>query len=78
MEMMSALASLGIVYSNQDMDYIYEQLVGDYGAVTFEAFINLLVDITEDQTTPTQLLESFQGIAHSKVRRQIACAPNCD
>ncbi|TEB22992.1 actin cross-linking [Coprinellus micaceus] len=66
MEMMSALASLGIVYSNQDVDYIYEQLVGDYGAVTFEAFINLLVDITEDQTTPTQLLESFQGIAHSK------------
>jgi hypothetical protein len=25
------------------MDYIYDQLVHDYGAVTFEAFINLLV-----------------------------------
>ncbi|KAF5309603.1 hypothetical protein D9611_013983 [Ephemerocybe angulata] len=66
MEMMSALASLGIVYSNEDMDYIYEQLVSEYGAVTFEAFINLLVGITEDQTTPDQVLESFQGIAHSK------------
>jgi len=66
-EMMAALASLGIVYSDQDMDFIYEQLVGDYGAVTFEAFINLLVGITEDQTTPDQLLESFQGIAKSKV-----------
>ena len=43
MEMMAALASLGIVYSDQDMDFIYEQLVADYGAVTFEAFINLLV-----------------------------------
>lgn len=25
------------------MDIIYDQLVQDYGAVTFEAFINLLV-----------------------------------
>ena len=39
----------------------------DYGAVSFEAFINLLVDITEDQTTPEQLRESFRGIAGDKV-----------
>lgn len=39
----------------------------DYGAVTFEAFINLLVDITEDQTTPDQLREAFRGIAADKV-----------
>lgn len=25
------------------MDYIYDQLTQDYGAITFEAFINLLV-----------------------------------
>ena len=25
------------------MDFIYDQLLQDYGAVTFEAFINLLV-----------------------------------
>jgi Ca2+-binding EF-hand superfamily protein len=42
-EMTAALASLGIVYSDDDMDYIYTQLTEDYGAVTFEAFINLLV-----------------------------------
>ena len=42
-EMIAALASLGIVYSEEDMDLIYDQLVADYGAVTFEAFINLLV-----------------------------------
>jgi len=34
--------------------------------VTFEAFINLLVDITEDQTSPEQLRESFRGIAGDK------------
>lgn len=27
------------------MDYIYDQLVQDYGAITFEAFINLLVSL---------------------------------
>ncbi|KAF8157886.1 actinin-like protein [Crassisporium funariophilum] len=65
-EMIAALASLGIVYSEEDMDMIYDQLVGDYGAVTFEAFINLLVEITEDQTSPDQLREAFRGIAKDK------------
>ncbi|KAJ8468884.1 hypothetical protein ONZ51_g9361 [Trametes cubensis] len=65
-EMTAALASLGIVYSDEDMDLIYDQLMQDYGAVTFEAFINLLVDIMEDQTSPAQLRESFRGIAGDK------------
>lgn len=65
-ETSAALASQGLVYSDEDMTYIYDQLVQDYGAVTFEAFINLLVDITEDQTSPEQLRESFRGIAGNK------------
>ncbi|KAH0832095.1 calponin homology domain-containing protein [Lanmaoa asiatica] len=65
-EFSAALASLGIIYSDEDLVYIYDQLVQDYGAVTFEAFINLLVDITEDQTSPEQLRESFRGIAEDK------------
>ncbi|KAF8895651.1 actinin-like protein [Infundibulicybe gibba] len=65
-EMAAALASLGIIYSDEDLDYIYNELTEVYGAVTFEAFINLLVDITEDQTTSQQLRDSFRGIASSK------------
>ncbi|EIM86004.1 uncharacterized protein STEHIDRAFT_98331 [Stereum hirsutum FP-91666 SS1] len=65
-EMTAALASLGIVYADDDMDIIYDQLVQDYGAITFEAFINLLVDITEDQTSPDQLREAFEGVAGNK------------
>ena len=44
-EMIAALASLCIVYSEEDLDTIYDQLTGKYydGAVTFEPFINLLV-----------------------------------
>jgi len=30
---------------DEDMDFIYDQLAQDYGAVTFEAFINLMVNI---------------------------------
>ena len=33
------------VMQDSDMDIIYDQLVSDYGAVTYEAFINLLVRI---------------------------------
>ncbi|KZW01516.1 hypothetical protein EXIGLDRAFT_64789 [Exidia glandulosa HHB12029] len=65
-ELAGALASLGIVYSDSDMDIIYDQISQEYGAVTYEAFINLLVDITEDQTTPAQLREAFRGIAMDK------------
>ncbi|TFY52094.1 hypothetical protein EVJ58_g10204 [Rhodofomes roseus] len=65
-EMAAALASLGIVYSDEDMDIIYDQLLQDYGAITFETFINLLVEITEDQTSPEQLREAFRGIANDK------------
>lgn len=58
-EFSAALASVGIIYSvcttchvdhdvlktmqDEDLVYVYDQLVQDYGAVTFEAFINLLV-----------------------------------
>ncbi|CEL62555.1 Alpha-actinin-like protein 1 OS=Schizosaccharomyces pombe (strain 972 / ATCC 24843) GN=ain1 PE=3 SV=1 [Rhizoctonia solani AG-1 IB] len=65
-EMIAALASLGIVYSEEDLITIHEQLAEDYGAVTFEAFINLLVDITEDQTSPSQLRDAFRGLAGDK------------
>ncbi|KAG5646521.1 hypothetical protein DXG03_003288 [Asterophora parasitica] len=65
-ELAAALASLGIVYTDEDMVFIFEELTEAYGAVTFEAFINLLVDITEDQTSPEQLREAFRGIATDK------------
>ncbi|KAG8895831.1 hypothetical protein FRB99_000322, partial [Tulasnella sp. 403] len=65
-EMTAALASLGIVYSDEDMNTIYDELVRVYGALTYEAFINLMVDITEDQTSSDQLRDAFRGIAGDK------------
>ncbi|TFK73645.1 actinin-like protein [Pluteus cervinus] len=65
-EMTAALASLGIIYPEEEYDIIYDQLSLAYGAITFEAFINLLVGIMEDQTTREQLQEAFRGIASEK------------
>ncbi|KAF9779654.1 actinin-like protein [Thelephora terrestris] len=65
-EMSAALASLGIVYPDEDLDIIYDELLEGYGAVTFEAFINLLVNITEDQTTPEQLRDAFRVLANDE------------
>ena len=53
----------------EDLYIIYEDLMREYGAITFEAFINLLVGITEDQMSLDQLREAFQGVAGDKVRR---------
>ena len=64
----SSLHFFLIFCQDDDLGAIYDQLTLDYGAVSFEAFINLLVDITEDQTTPEQLREAFRGIAGDKVR----------
>ncbi|KIM25787.1 hypothetical protein M408DRAFT_330981 [Serendipita vermifera MAFF 305830] len=65
-ELAAALASLGIVYSEPDVDFIHQQLEQEYGAANFEAFINLMVEITEDQTTLEQLREAFRGICQEK------------
>ncbi|KZT56334.1 hypothetical protein CALCODRAFT_524325 [Calocera cornea HHB12733] len=65
-EMAAALASLGIVYSDDDLETIFVQLGQEYGAVTFEAFINLLVEIMEDQTTPEQLRDAFRSLTGEK------------
>ncbi|KAJ1303349.1 hypothetical protein OPQ81_011544 [Rhizoctonia solani] len=61
-EMTAALASLGIVYSEGDLITIHEQLTEDYGAVTFEAFINLL----KTKPPPAQLRDAFRGLAGDK------------
>ncbi|CAD6582316.1 MAG: hypothetical protein CYPHOPRED_001893 [Cyphobasidiales sp. Tagirdzhanova-0007] len=67
-EFSAALSALGIVYSDDDTLNIHEELAegGPEGRITFQAFINFLTDITEDQTSPDQVRESFAGIAQGK------------
>ncbi|PPQ75187.1 hypothetical protein CVT24_010127 [Panaeolus cyanescens] len=65
-EMIAALASLGIVYGEEDMDAIFNDLVDMFGAVTFEAFVALLVRIVQDHGGAEQVHEAFEGVARGK------------
>ncbi|WWD18173.1 hypothetical protein CI109_102622 [Kwoniella shandongensis] len=66
-EMHSALASLGIVYAEEEIGVIYTELESKFGAVTYEAWLDLLVDLTKDDaSSPEQLREAFRGVAGNK------------
>ncbi|KFY23750.1 hypothetical protein V491_02419 [Pseudogymnoascus sp. VKM F-3775] len=66
LEFSAALASLGLVFSEDEMhDYFLETSHGR-DRVTFEQFINFMVDVTEDQNTAEQVFQSFREVADGK------------
>lgn len=92
-ELGAALASLGIVYTEDDIEQIHFQLSQNFGSVSYvretdvgtasfaslltsslpsphnqDAFLTFLREISEDSTSPDQLLEAFQGLASDKAR----------
>jgi hypothetical protein len=92
-ELGAALASLGIVYTEEDIEQIHVQLSHNFGSVSYvsrglllclarasdvdkvlcrqDAFLTFLREISEDSTSPDQLLEAFQGLASDKVRETL-------
>ncbi|KAJ2780851.1 alpha-actinin [Coemansia javaensis] len=69
-EFRAALDSLGHSFSDDEYAVLYEQLVSGSGdpdaSISFEVYIRFMVELTEDQTTPEQLLQSFRVIAADK------------
>lgn len=66
LEFSAALASLGLVFSEDEMhDYFVETAHGR-DRVTFEQFIRFMVDVTEDQNTAEQVFQSFREVADGK------------
>ncbi|KAJ1937724.1 alpha-actinin, partial [Linderina macrospora] len=65
-EFKTAMESLGYFFSDEEFALLYDQLTRGNGYITFEIYIRFLVELTEDQTTPEQLLESFRVIAADK------------
>lgn len=65
-EFSGALASLGLVYSEEEMHEVFELASEDGNSVSFEQFINFMVEVTEDQQTSEQVLQSFADIANGK------------
>ncbi|OTA32335.1 hypothetical protein BTJ68_07582 [Hortaea werneckii EXF-2000] len=54
LEFSAALASLGLVYDEQEMHERFIDVAGRGGSVSFEQFIRFMVDVTEDQNTAEQ------------------------
>lgn len=65
-EFSGALASLGLVYSEDEMYQVFGIASNGLPRVSFEQFINFMVEVTEDQQTPTQVYQSFMDIANGK------------
>lgn len=66
LEFSAALASLGLVFSEDEMhDYFLDTSKGR-DRVTFEQFIRFMVDVTEDQNNAEQVFQSFREVADGK------------
>jgi Ca2+-binding EF-hand superfamily protein len=66
LEFSAALASLGLVYDEQEMHERFLEVSDSRGSVSFEQFIRFMVDVTEDQNTAEQVFESFREVADGK------------
>lgn len=65
-EFSGALASLGLVYDEEEMHAQFVEISTGKNHVTFEQFIRFMVSITEDQNTAEQVFQSFHDVADGK------------
>jgi hypothetical protein len=65
-EFSGALASLGLVYSEEEMHEVFVAASAGRSLVSFEEFIKFMVEVTEDQQTAEQVYQSFVDIANGK------------
>ncbi|KAJ5851830.1 uncharacterized protein N7529_011215 [Penicillium soppii] len=71
LEFSAALASLGLVYDEDEMHQVYVDVCGpnrlsQNAGVSFEQFIRFMVSVTEDQNTAEQVFQSFKEVADGK------------
>ena len=67
LEFSAALASLSLVYDEDEMHEQFMSISSGKGYVTFEQFIRFMVSVTEDQNTAEQVFQSFREVADGKV-----------
>lgn len=61
-----ALASLGLIYDEQDLDDILYNASHGGDAVSYEQWCNFLIDEMEDNSSPEQVLLAFRDVADGK------------
>ena len=82
LEFSAALASLGLVYDEDEMHEVYVETCGparlaQNAGVSFEQFIRFMVSVTEDQNTAEQVLQSFREVADGKVCSNQEATSSC-
>lgn len=65
-EFSAALASLGLVYDEDEMHEVFREVSAGGRSVTFEQFIRFMVEVTEDQNSAEQVYQSFKEVADGK------------
>ncbi|KAF9188664.1 hypothetical protein BGZ51_000403 [Haplosporangium sp. Z 767] len=65
-EFNAALASLGIMYEDEDFAAVFAQCSQNGTEVSFEQFITFMVGVTEDRTSADQVRQSFRIVAGDK------------
>ncbi|KAG0129068.1 calponin homology domain-containing protein [Tuber indicum] len=65
-EFSAALASLGLVYDEEEMHEVFKEVSARGRSVTFEQFIRFMVEVTEDQNSAEQVYQSFKEVADGK------------
>ncbi|KAF7721919.1 hypothetical protein EC973_003932 [Apophysomyces ossiformis] len=65
-ELNAALASLGVLYNDEEFETMFYRIAEGHDEASFEQFIRFMHDVTEDKSTPGQLADSFRTIANEK------------
>lgn len=66
LEFSAALASLGLVYDEEEMHEVFQEVSEGRSQVTFEQFIRFMVEETEDQNSADQVYQSFREVSDGK------------
>lgn len=65
-EFPAALASLGFTFEETELSEIVQRIGRRDGSVTWEQFLNFMLEELEDQNTPEQVLHAFKDVADGK------------
>ena len=76
-EFSAALASLGLVYTDEEMRQVFHEIADRRGEVGFEGFIRFMVAVTEDTNSAEQVFQSFREVAEGKVGTALVRLEHC-
>ncbi|EEB09417.2 alpha-actinin [Schizosaccharomyces japonicus yFS275] len=66
LEFYAALASLGLVYEEEEAHAVFAKAAGEQQGVTYERFIDIVMDELEDRDSARQVIYAFCDVADGK------------